>query len=363
MTECDNIQIRDSQVGVQMAWHGKTDVQSVITKVNCRINYPMRMEPLHLLDADGSTRMKVVDEIDEKTGEPTGKLLTVPACEHFQVVSLDDNLPIGNPVKKGYKLISNDQMMDMVEASLAGTTHKIVSVGSINNREKVFCSIKLSDNIIAGNRETENVLNVLWGHGGVFSVRVMSGFIVVVCANTFAMALRDASKKGKKKNEFQAKVKHTGNADLKIENMAKAIDLHYGVAAEFTKAMDSLSNTPCNNDKARQLFAGFLVRDTEGLEEVSTRTSNTIDTLETLFVKGKGNNGDDMCDAFNAITDYYSHESSGGEDKWRQFESSDFGMGATRKSEAYDLLTGKKVRDVGTFEEVIARGNQVLRLV
>lgn len=326
-----NILNRDIQVGIDQAWHGKTRIEKVISRENCGIVYPMRKEQLILNN---------------------GKL-----TEHFAIVSDDDGMAIGNPVKKNYKLISNEQMFDMVEQSLAGTSHKIVSIGSIGNREKVFCSIRLSDNFTAGGRETENTLNVLWGHGGVFGVVARSGFTVIVCANTFALAMRKGGK------DFALSLRHTGNADLKIENMAKAIDGNYGVTAEFKKAMDEFSAASVSKNEAKQFIAGFLVRDTEELAEVSTRTENNINRINQLFNSGAGNKGESRCDLFNAFTDFFSHESSGGDNRWKQFESSEFGDGNRKKAEAYRSISGETVPDLGDWNAIVKRGDKVLQLV
>lgn len=323
---------RDIQTGIEQAWHGKTNIVKEITKDNCGIVYAMEKQSLFL---------------------PNGG-----KTDHFAVVSLDDGMAIGNPVKKNYKVIPNGMMIDMVESALAGTSHKIVSVGSLCEREKVFCSIKIADDFVAAGRETKNVLNVLWGHGGVFGVTARAGFTVVVCANTFNMALR-----AKKKGEFAMRLKHTGDTELKIENMEKAIESHYGVVAEFKAAMDSIQKQSVSEDGAKEIFAGLLVRDLEGVEEISSRTSNTIDNLSRLFKGGAGNDGNDLSDVFNAVTDYYSHDSSGGENRWKQFESSEFGAGNRIKGEAFDLLTGKTVKGLGDMAEVIKRGNRVLQMI
>jgi hypothetical protein len=57
-----------------------------------------------------------------------------------------------------------------------------------------------------------------------------------------------------------------------------------------------------------------------------------------LFRGGAGNKGLTLADAFSAITDFYSHESAG-EDKSKQFVSSEFGDGARSKREGMAFLT------------------------
>lgn len=347
-----NIQKRDIQTGIEMGWHGLTNVVGKITRENCGILYGMEKQRLQLLDANGKIVTKE-EEIFNKKKEIIG-YRTVPASDYFTIVSLDDGLPIGGPVMSGYELISNGQMFDMIEEALAGTSHEIVSIGSIGNREKVFASIKLNDKIVAAGRETQDVLNILWGHGGKFGVTARSSFTVVVCQNTFNASLSE-------KADFRLNVKHTAGSVAKIQNMAKAIDAHFGVAAEFKAAMDSLAAQTVTEASAKEIFAGFIVRETE-IEEVSTRSQNQVNRLSELFKSGKGNRGQNFADVFNAITDYYSHESSGGDDKFKQFESSEFGAGNRAKTEAFDLLTGEKVPDLGDLAEVSARGNRALQV-
>ena len=313
----DKIMERDVQTGIEQAWHGKTNVVKCITRENSGIVYPMEKRPLYL-------------GFEEDNGERTFN-----EAGFFTIVSMDDKLPIGNPVGEDYNLISNSDIFDLIENSLGGTKHVIVSAGSVENRSKVFVSAKLDDSVIkAAGRETENVLNFMFGHGGKMGVTIRTGITVIVCANTLNMAL---SRRG----ELNLNIKHTKNSAQKIPNIEKAIDAHIGVTAEFKRAMDEVAGIKATEADARKIFAGFIGRDQSGkpVDELSTRAENTIERLAELFNKGKGNNGDDMADVFNAFTDYYSHESSGGSDRWKQFVSSEYGSAGRDKQEAYSLIT------------------------
>ncbi len=326
-----NIQTRDVQVGVELAWHKLTHVKPSIDRSNCEIIYPMHKEQLF-----------------------AGNVAPQPT-DFYMVVCADDNKPCGSPVGPDYTLIDNGSIWDMAQNALGGTAHTIVSCGTVANRSRGFISVKLDKNFIAAGRDTESVLNILWGHGGKCSVIARTGITVVVCANTLAMAL---SRRG----EFNFNVRHTGQALTKLEGMSKAIDAHCGVTAEFQKAMSEFVAQPCKVDLARQVFTGFIVRD-ENPDEVSTRAENQIDELVTLFRTGKGNTGKDFADVLNAGSDYYTHSSSGGENRWKQFESSEFGMGNRRKIELYNLLRGQNVPELGDLASVIKRGERVMQLI
>ena len=318
----------DIQVGTEQAWHGLTKVKETLTLgEECEIRYPMTMIPLTY-------------KVGENEIETPFK----------QIVSLDNGLPIGNPVSDSYSLISNEQMLDMVMESLKGSHEtSVTSYGTVCERSKAFVSIKLSDNIIAAGRETENVLNVSWGHGGVMAVRAMSGFTVIVCQNTLSASLHEGK-------DFSLTVKHTKNAANRIIGMGEAIDRHYGVTKEFQVAMDSLDTIDCEEETARKITAGILTpasfdRDTK----VSTRTVNTIDRVVQLYRGGAGNKGKTMADLFNGATDYFTHESSGGDDRWKQFVSSESGAAGETKRDWFSILTDDKERN-----RMKTRGEQVL---
>ncbi len=82
---------RDIQTGVKPAWHDKTNVVKFVTRENSGIDYGMITVPLFF-------------EHDHKKISVNAK----------QIISLDDNLPIGIPVGNDYELISNSQIYQKV---------------------------------------------------------------------------------------------------------------------------------------------------------------------------------------------------------------------------------------------------------
>ena len=316
-----NIQTRDIQTGVKMAWHKKTNVVESITAENCGIIYSMSIEPLYI---------KRGDLLVEANGR--------------QVVSNDDGLPVGRAVGQDYKLIANSEIWNAVASGLEGSKHEIVSCGTVSDRSLGFISVKVSDNFIAANRDTANVMNVIWGHGGNKSVVARSGFTVVVCQNTLNVAMAEHA-------DFKLSIRHTAKAN--VFDLSKAIDAHIGVAAEFKSAMDALHSVNATASVARKIYAGFLADETPETKTGVTRLSNAVDSMETLFASGKGNAGRTMADVLNGATDYYSH--GNGENPWKQFVSSEFGAAGTNKTRLLEIL-----RNPAELSATILRGESVL---
>lgn len=304
-----------------MAWHKKTNVVESITAENCGIIYGMSIEPLYI---------KRGDLLVEANGR--------------QVVSNDDGLPVGRAVGQDYKLIANSEIWNAVASGLEGSKHEIVSCGTVSDRSLGFISVKVSDNFIAANRDTANVMNVIWGHGGNKSVVARSGFTVVVCQNTLNVAMAEHA-------DFKLSIRHTAKAN--VFDLSKAIDAHIGVAAEFKSAMDALHSVNATASVARKIYAGFLADETPETKTGVTRLSNAVDSMETLFASGKGNAGRTMADVLNGATDYYSH--GNGENPWKQFVSSEFGAAGTNKTRLLEIL-----RNPAELSATILRGESVL---
>ncbi len=319
-----NIQKRDIQTGITMGWHNLTNVVEKIDGTNAGILYPMYISETYFKTPDG----------------------VEVAANGRQIVSSDDNLPIGRAVGSDYKLISNCEIWDAVQEGLSGTQHQIVSCGTVADRSLGFVSVKVSDDFIAAKRETQNVMNILWGHGGNKAVTARSGFTVVVCQNTFNMAMAE-------KSDFKLSLRHTANAN--ILDLSKAIDAHIGVAAEFKLAMDKMDSVDVKQSDARKIFAGFISGgETPESKTGISRFANTLDRIQELFVSGKGNSGRTMADVFNGVTDYFSHESTGGT-AWKQFTSSEFGSAGNRKSDFFEVLT-----DDAALRDTVRKGEGIL---
>lgn len=320
-----NIQKRDIQTGIEVAWHKLTNVVTEIDKANCGIVYPMGIVPLFYNGVNGPIE-----------------------TEARQVISLDDNGPCGRPVGKDYKLISNDEIWDAVAGGIAGTSHKFVSCGTVGNRATGFISIKVADDFMAANRQHKPMMNIIWGHGGNRAVVAKTGVTCIVCQNTVNMAMRE-------KSDFKLSIRHTANAQ--VLDLTKAIDAHIGVVAEFKSAMDEAQSVDIAPSQARKVYAGFIIGEDSAPDTKTgiTRFSNQVDRLTELFSSGKGNSGRTMADLINGATDFYTHESSGGDSTWKQFTSSEFGAGEIAKREFFAIA-----RSADLLADTTKRGENVL---
>ena len=272
----------------------------------------------------------------------------------------EPELEIGAPYNpETFKPVDNSAFLELVRESISGTDHKIVSVGSVRNRGRVFVTVELVGmaKFEAAGRRFSAFLNYGNGHDKSSVLWVNTSNTATVCDNTFTMNLisvENAVSKEIEGDDLKLRQRHTKNVTMKLPAMAQLIDKAIGVQAEFQIEFDRLSEVKVNVQTARNIFTGFVTRKSSG-DEVSTRATNTVNTLVNLFGAGRGNSGETLADVFSAGTDFYTHLSSGKDNPAKQFLSSEYGSGQVAKNELWTSL-----RSPEKLDKMIERGAALL---
>lgn len=333
----------DKQQATFQAWHGKTIIKKDISlNDNWLREWDIVQKPLYFEDGLKSD---------------------------FDMIECNDNdsIKIGAPFnRESYKPLSNKDFLKLVEDSIAGSNHEVVSVGSYRNRGRVSISLKLAgmEDFKAAGRQFGAYLNFGNGHDKSSVLWANTSNICTVCDNTFSFNLFQRVTG----DNVNLKQRHTKNAKLKLPAMADLIQKAIGEQTRFKLELENLAKNPCNLDLAKCWFAGFQteavkIEHAERTKEktgivFSTRSLNMQNRIGELFETGKGNAGNDYADLFSAITDYYSHESSGGEKSiQRQIESSEIGNGNVNKQRAFTLLSNSVSRD-----SILDHGKRMLEI-
>jgi len=331
-----NINQYDLQEGIAQAWHGLTKVRPVITLNDCWLaQWDVVRTPLQVVD---------------------GK--TIP----FDLLYCNDvDRFIGKPIGPSYGVIDNKAFLRMIREATAGAPHKIQSVGSVRNRGRVFVTLKLDQDHIrkCAKREFQDYITFGNSHDQSSELFVVNTNICTVCDNTFSMNLSIV--RGQVENDdgdmeddsVDCRLRHSKHAVTRLPDIAKMIDKAIGVRAEFYKALESFAAVKCDEKKAERIFIGFEASD--DAKAVSTTTHNRVGELVTLFKRGKGNRGENMSDVFQATTDYYTHSHTR-KSLQKQFESSEYGSGASAKRQMFDTLS-----DDNRLEKTIKRGEMLLK--
>ena len=354
---------RDFQVAQEMAWHKLTTIGQpkretfpeiltlpVYYQINGK-NVPVVLEPNGRETTPKIATKAVKGQLLKlKGGEETEDT----AKEYYIPIAKDDNLPVAPPYCKGtYTLFSPHQAWDWIADVLAGTKYTITSCGMLWNRNLWFISASLDElkALKCGGRETAFQFNFSGGLDRSMSPQAELNAITIVCNNTLSAS------RAMGKPLFCERA--TKNFATKLDAAKAEVEKAVGMAAIFKAAMDSMAKTPCNVDKAREVFAGYVAP--ENGKEISTRAKGIIDNLTSLHQNGIGNAGKTEADLFNAYTELHTR---GTDDSKKplgsRFVSGEFGSSADAKADFYNVLTKDREKADCRFNQVHARGKALI---
>ena len=161
-----NIEIRDTQTGLEMAWHGMT---KVVSEVRFEDAFPFEIERLPLFVENGQ-------QLD--------------GWSYFRCS--DDKKAAGVPVPDTYNAVTNQRFWEIVQNAVGGSGAVIESAGTVFDRCRRFITVKLGtdlDTFKVGDREFKNRFSLLDSIDQSTNLYGVNSSTCVVCSNTFAMAM------------------------------------------------------------------------------------------------------------------------------------------------------------------------------
>jgi hypothetical protein len=329
---------RDIQVSANQAWHGLTTIHE--GKITREIAHPFEI---------------IESPIYHKVSKPNDYGInedTFIECPTFkQLLASDDFLPIGEPYASSYCPSSIETFWEIVRKGFGDTPYEVVSAGTVDNRCKVFASIKVSDGFRIGDREFKDFITILDSYDKSTSLQARYSNVCVVCANTFAANMQSGTQVGK--------AKHTQMIEMNISRLIDAIDGFIGTSASFKALLTEAYTTPCSRDEARAWITGIEGRNATASGLTNGMLQKTARMVE-LFDQGRGNEGRTRLDAFSAVTDFHSNESSNRKSEGAQRYSSEFGASAQVKNLVATRFEKDWEHNVRVGEGLLARDKAVL---
>lgn len=160
------------------------------------------------------------------------------------------------------------------------------------------------------------------------SLAITAGFttVRVVCANTLAIALSEASR--------LLKFRHTKGALVKLENAREAFDVARAQLVKQADAFRFLASKACDDSLFRQYARETFVPNSAN-DETSSKT--LVNKVYPLFTDGRGAelSRGTLWGAFNALTEFNTHERGNNADN--RVNNLWFGKGAESNQRALNV--------------------------
>lgn len=254
-----------------------------------------------------------------------------------------------------YGVVQNSKAFEFINfiEQVSGVAPKIETAGRLGNGERIFITARLGeDSFISPQDAIKNYVVFTNSHDGSGAVMAFFTPIRVICQNTLNMAIRECPNK--------VVFKHTKHVNSRLdweieENRKKALEVFsrsVQFSAKFIERMKGLQEERVDTKYVNDFTAQLLLQPSqfklyqqadgkmESVEEISTRTRNSIMALRNSIENGIGQQFDRGTKLWliNGVTTMLHNES-----KWRN-EESEFsalmeGSGLKKVQKAYDLLT------------------------
>lgn len=243
--------------------------------------------------------------------------------DHYAVVRTDKMIPLGVTSER-YKPLQNKDGFDIFQGVLDTNLATIETAGSLKNGAIVWALAKVKDvaEDVVKNDPIQMYVLLSFGHDGKRSVKCGFTPIRVVCNNTLTMAENDSSTR-------LVRILHRGEVVENTKAIIQSMDL---AAQEFRMTMEQykkLASKSVSKEDLKQYVKTVLDLDGE-----STRSKNIIDLVMWKDAHGMGNanSAGSAWSAYNAVTEYLSHDAGRNVDS--RFSSLWFGRGANMNQTA-----------------------------
>lgn len=249
-------------------------------------------------------------------------------------------------VGANYQIIQNAEAFDWADSLVDSGQAKYETVGSLFGGRRVFLSMELPEGIhVPGDDgEVKPYILVTNGHDGTTPLAGRITMVRVVCANTWTLAVKGATR--------SFKIRHSGSMEGKLAAAREALGITFEYSAEFAKAASALAAKAVTEKQADSVFERVFPISKRALGTIDKDPSAIDDTpfgeVRTLYhqsenidpIRGTG------WGVLQAVGEYLDHTI---EYKGRRWEPMDVRMDsicydgpvADKKQLAYSILTNR----------------------
>lgn len=326
----------------RQSWHNlEKPVEGDITSADQIPNVacPIILEPYptpegYILAAKGCSKQIVADH------PVHGKVILGTFSDKYQTFS---NLDIFNQIMEAFDKNS--------------IPARLVFALTMRNLSVVSYSFEVKDasEFFAGGRPHKHYICGTGSHDGKNGVRIFGTTVNSLCSNTLRLAMKG------EKLSLDYTFFHDKRGKGLFDELPRLVEASLLHVTAYSKLADKMANKALTLTQAQAIAIELLAK---GESEISTRTVNASEEIARLFKHGIANNGDDLFDLTNAVTEFFTHGDGTGKTASmdKKLYSSDYGTGADKKAQFIAALQNKDGDLISDAElnEIAKRGEKLL---
>tara|TARA_R100000750_G_C2343391_1_gene95178 strand:+ start:1438 stop:2463 length:1026 start_codon:yes stop_codon:yes gene_type:complete len=227
---------------------------------------------------------------------------------YYVTYRTDTNEPLGN-VSERYEILQNadaflpfEPMLDM------GFT--LETAGAVQKGKRIWVLAKAPEEYTVGDDKIRRYVFMFTSHDGSTGNCFRDTGIRIVCANTLDYALG-------RKGTFDYFIKHTSSIKQQVLDLREKIATSKGNFSKAISNMNRFSEYKLEDPELLDVYLETVIPFLKNRNKVSNpdlgifvrnNAKPVYERLIELYHKGHGNKGETLWDAYNAVTEYYTHD-------------------------------------------------------
>lgn len=206
---------------------------------------------------------------------------------------------LGVGLGDGYAVVQNEQAL-AVDAVIGESGAAVDFAGAWQGGKRTFISLRLPETVLVGGQDRVDLyLTAMTSHDGSLALTMMATPVRFICTNVLPVMMKQRS------NTYR--VRHVGDAGVKIAEARAALELTFRYAEEWQQQMEALLDQGMTDAAFDRLVRDVIVPDpTTDNRATVLRVQENRDALHSLFADaptqefGRGT----RYAAFNAVTEW-----------------------------------------------------------
>lgn len=245
--------------------------------------------------------------------------------ESFGIYRNDNNKWLGT-VGKTYEMMQNSTLAEnIIEASM-DISEKFRG-GELYGGKKVYYQAQLQDSQIANDTIKRHITG-LNSHDGSSSIGFGFTNTVVVCQNTFYMAMKEVSR-------FRHSASAQQRVELAREEIRRVLKAESGLMENYKRMADTKISTAVTKRVIADLFKFAEDDFDKDVKDFSTKKVNDIAKFSRILESELNSHGQTLWGLFNAVTWKTNHNDVKGE---KGLENVMVGSGYRKNLNAYNII-------------------------
>lgn len=219
--------------------------------------------------------------------------------ESRSIVRMSERGPIIlGTVSDRYEPVQNREAFTVFDRLMQESGYTYETAGAVKNGRKVWILARAAEGARVGDDDIRQYVAIITSHDGTMNLRLLPTAVRIVCNNTLTWALQRGEEEG-------FTLRHTPSIHEKLDIAAKLLAATQMSFAQAVQVFSHMQDTRIEPAEAIRYWERVIPSLRRRGDSNSWRLA--FDNIANAFLYGRGNKGETLWHAYNAMTEWVDH--------------------------------------------------------